>query len=447
MPNRAFLQPFFLLVNPPIYDFAAHDLWLKPLGLLYIASILENAGTRVSLIDYLDRNHPLVPKTKSNSYGCGKYYTQETLKPEAYKKIPRIYKRFGLSRQAAIAAFKGLVKPDMILVSSGMTYWYPGVQEAIGCLKEVFPNVPVVLGGAYAALCGQHANENAGADFVISSYGLTELSKLVEDLLKYKIDVPKSFNIFPAPSYRYYHKPGYAVIRTSLGCPYNCSYCAQSALTGGYIQRKPFKNVIEEITGFAACGINNIAFYDDALLFEAERHIVPILQDIIERKISVAFHTPNGLHSRFISPTVAKLLKESGFVSPRISLETADPERQKVTGSKVTNAEFQAASELLKQVGYKSGEYTAYVMLGMPGQDLSEVENAIKLANQCGAKVSVSEYSPIPGTGDWAKIRDTLPSTDPLWHNNSVYSLLGQEDRKKIESVKQLAKNLNRSFT
>ena len=27
-----------LLVNPPIYDFAAYDFWLKPYGLLYICS-------------------------------------------------------------------------------------------------------------------------------------------------------------------------------------------------------------------------------------------------------------------------------------------------------------------------------------------------------------------------------------------------------------------------
>ena len=30
-----------LLVNPPIYDFAAYELWAKPLGLLYLSSILK----------------------------------------------------------------------------------------------------------------------------------------------------------------------------------------------------------------------------------------------------------------------------------------------------------------------------------------------------------------------------------------------------------------------
>jgi hypothetical protein len=30
-----------LLVNPPVYDFAAYDLWAKPLGLLYLSSLLK----------------------------------------------------------------------------------------------------------------------------------------------------------------------------------------------------------------------------------------------------------------------------------------------------------------------------------------------------------------------------------------------------------------------
>ena len=36
-----------LLVNPPIYDFVAYDLWAKPLGLLYLSSILKQQNVDV----------------------------------------------------------------------------------------------------------------------------------------------------------------------------------------------------------------------------------------------------------------------------------------------------------------------------------------------------------------------------------------------------------------
>jgi len=49
-----------LLINPWIYDFAAYDEWVKPLGLLYIGTFLEKFGYRVSLINCMDRHHPLL---------------------------------------------------------------------------------------------------------------------------------------------------------------------------------------------------------------------------------------------------------------------------------------------------------------------------------------------------------------------------------------------------
>lgn len=54
-----------LLVNPWIYDFTAHDFWLKPLGLLYIASILrENIDCRINFIDSLRK---LIREGSSNN--------------------------------------------------------------------------------------------------------------------------------------------------------------------------------------------------------------------------------------------------------------------------------------------------------------------------------------------------------------------------------------------
>ena len=44
-----------LLINPWIYDFTAYDFWSKPLGLLYIGSILREQGYGVSYIDCMDR--------------------------------------------------------------------------------------------------------------------------------------------------------------------------------------------------------------------------------------------------------------------------------------------------------------------------------------------------------------------------------------------------------
>ena len=48
------MAPVLVLINPWIYDFAAYDLWSKPLGLLYIAGFLRKQGFRIHFIDCLD---------------------------------------------------------------------------------------------------------------------------------------------------------------------------------------------------------------------------------------------------------------------------------------------------------------------------------------------------------------------------------------------------------
>jgi hypothetical protein len=58
--------------------------------------------------------------------------------------------------------------PDVIFVTSVVTYWYSGVFEVIGEVKRVFPQTPVILGGIYATVCQEHAVQHSGADHVVS---------------------------------------------------------------------------------------------------------------------------------------------------------------------------------------------------------------------------------------------------------------------------------------
>ena len=64
-----------LLINPWIYDFKAYDFWIKPLGILYIASVLRELGADLHLINCLDRSAGTWHDTdKKLKYGCSKFY-------------------------------------------------------------------------------------------------------------------------------------------------------------------------------------------------------------------------------------------------------------------------------------------------------------------------------------------------------------------------------------
>mgnify|MGYP006309191741 CR=1 FL=1 len=132
--------PHILLVNPWIHDFAAYDVWARPLGLLRIAGLLRAAGFRVSYIDCLDRFHPKAPETEPLlRCGRGPYRKTPIPRPPGLDDVPRTYSRYGMAPEWLAADLRSMDRPYLILVTSLMTYWYPGVRETISHLRAAFP--------------------------------------------------------------------------------------------------------------------------------------------------------------------------------------------------------------------------------------------------------------------------------------------------------------------
>ena len=183
-----------LLINPWIYDFAAYDFWIKPMGLLSVGSILDMFGYQLSLIDCLDRFHPLQHsgkgkyKSSNKKYGTGKYYREPVEKPKILANIPRTYCRYGIHLDVFNLALSQVPQPEVVLVTSGMTYWYPGPFKVIEIVKKKYPKVPIVLGGIYATLCYDHAVKFSGADYVIKGPGEEQVLKLVTNVQRRKIN-------------------------------------------------------------------------------------------------------------------------------------------------------------------------------------------------------------------------------------------------------------------
>ena len=363
-------QGHILLVNPWIYDFAAYNLWVEPLGLLTIGAALRQAGHRVTVVDCL-APHPTVPRP--GPQGAGKFLKTMVAKPEPVAFVPRRYGRYGLPLEVFDRSLAGCPAPDLVLVASGMTYWYPGVVEAIRRIRDHIGPVPVALGGVYATLCAGHARQHSGADWVIEGPGLVPALELAS-----RVTGNDSGPVFddatswPAPAHDLLPR-SYAGLLTAWGCPYRCTYCASRRLQPAFLQRQP-EAVVREVAECARRGVRDFSFYDDALLLNAERHLVPFLEAILSQGLAVRFHTPNGLHARSITPELAGLMRQAGFVTVYLSLETVDSARQEATGGKVTTEAFAQAIGYLQAAGFGPWELGAYILAGLPGQPLGEVE-------------------------------------------------------------------------
>lgn len=431
-----------LLVNPPIYDFAAYDLWAKPLGLLYLSSILKQQNTDIQFFDYMDRNYPDIPKQESNKYGCGHYIQQEIAKPKVISNIKRKYHRFGIPEDIAEKFFQNIKKPDIIILGSIMTYWYLGVIEASKLLKKIFPDVPIILSGIYATLCNEHAGTIKTIDEVI----IGSFDNFNPIFKKYNINVTlnSNFTNFPLPDYSFYKNKEYVVLKTSIGCPFKCDYCAQYILNNNTYTIKNPLTIKDEIYKLTEENVKNIAFYDDALIFNSNKLIKVLLKGLQKDSKNFYFHTPNGLHARFLDEELAELMFNAKFVQPRFSLETSNRQEQKNSNNKVSNMEYERTIKYLNKAGYKQGEYITYLLIGMPGQNIENIRESIKYVHGLGSRISLSEYSPIPYTKDWQSLSTELKQ-DPLTQNNTYFMTLNK-DYDKLIKLKEFAKQLNKKL-
>ncbi|WP_017873314.1 B12-binding domain-containing radical SAM protein [Candidatus Caldatribacterium saccharofermentans] len=414
-----------LLINPWAYDFTAFDLWSKPLGLLYLGAHLKRRGFKVTLLDCLDRGDPdsCAPKNegprKLREAGCGGYFREILPKPVFFSSIPRRFKRFGMPREKVLARLWNLDPPDVVLVTCGFTYWYPGASVFAEILRRAFPRAFLVLGGVYPTLCPDHA-ERLGFDAVVSVADPLSVSRHLEGLLGTSLGIRTYEDFFAVPpAFELYPRLSYGVVLSSLGCPFSCTYCASRILAPSFFQRPP-QDVAEEIRYlFERFGVRHIAFYDDALLFRTESHFLPLAEYLVRLNLPVSFHLPNGLHARYVTREVARFLKRANFSTVRLSLETAVSPRQKQSGGKVTNELFEEAVRALQEAGFSPQDIEVYLLFGWPVEEEGDVVASVLYVRSLGLVPRLALYAPTPGTKDY----ETFFSheEEPLWHNKIAF--------------------------
>ncbi len=432
------MKPRILLINPWVYDFAAFSLWARPLGLLTVAEYVSAFDADLLFIDCMDSFEP-------GPLGTGKYRSETVPKPSLLKQVPRYYKRYGMSIREFEQRLESAGSFDIVLMSSVMSYWYPGVQEAVRIVKNRDAGAPIILGGIYPTLYPDHAVRYAGADYVFAG-PLDDRFLSVLHGFGQKLSPVRE----PVPYYKqnFYSRLPFAPLLTSSGCPFRCSYCASKSLSPEY-RRKQVHEILREIRELHAAGVRDFAFYDDALLYEAGPHIKTLLEAIVRSGLDVRFHAPNGLHARFLDDELARLMRDAGFTTIRLSLETSDRTRQAQTGGKVTTDDLVKSVRSLQNSGFTKEHIGVYLLYGLPGQGLREVEEGVALLRELNVRILLAEFSPIRGTDCWDELVKSAViahDLDPLLTNNTVFSFLfSGYDQAAVERLKLAVKEYNRA--
>jgi hypothetical protein len=425
-----------LLVNPPIYDFAVYDFWLQPYGLLSVAGQLRGQA-EFCLFDYLE-HRPSDPER--DHWGRGRLPYERIESPAPLKHIPRYFRRFGMPRALFTDYLAKRGPCDYVLIQTMMTYWYPGVREVIEDIRRAWPEAKIVLGGNYATLCTDHAR-GLGADL----RPLWEFLEMTPDPGQ-----PALWEVVGANNY----SPDRAnddsplqvgVLKLADGCPFRCSYCSVPRVYGGF-QPRALERSLADLELQVKLGAENVAFYDDALLFDAPKVLVPFLTEILRRRIQVNLHTPNALNARFLTAELAHLMVQAGFKTFYLGFESASRQWQQGTGGKVFSEELARAVDYLLTAGANPADVTAYQIIGHPNSDVQELETAMRFVHSLGIRGMLADFSPIPGTPDGEACRRWVDLDEPLLHNKTAFPIirLGFDE---VNRLKDLQRALNRSLT
>ncbi len=411
--------------------------------MLYVGSILRRNGIDVELLDCL-----AVDESRRKQDGRAPFMSAKVANPLG-PGVRKRFKRYGISPDTFKARLAGLEPPELVLVTSIMTYWYTGAVECVSLAREVFPRAHIIAGGLYPSLCTGHAEKHLKADLVVPSGAMGAFYRYIEEVrgapLVFKPST-EELSALPYPAFDLYDDPKFVPILTSLGCTYRCTYCATRFLHPRMV-RRPATEMLEELRYWTERGCRRFVLYDDAFLSERELYAKPLLRGISAIAGGISFYNPNALNASMIDQETALLLKESGFAEVRLGLETADPALQIRTGGKIDRPKFEDTVACLKGAGYDSGSICVYVMAGLPLQQADQVRDTLEYVSDLGVRVSLAQYSPIPHTplfeAHHASARYPV-AEEPLFQNNALFPFAWERfTEEQMDELKALVRRKN----
>jgi len=436
-----------LFVNPYIYDFTAFDLWLRPVGNLYLAAVVEKyTNAEIYWLDTLDRFQD-DPDIKTGPYYKGKFFRNPVEKPLVYKDIPRVYSRYGIPEDSFRKKLENLDEVDIVFVTTLMTYWIDGVNYTLKELRNRFRNAKIVIGGILPTLIGKSISKYIDGDVFISGYGEDQILEYLSSegtVINPRPDLSDINNI-PFPLNSFLSNRKVLPLLTSRGCPYRCTYCASHILNKKFVQREPEK-IVEEIF-FMNKNFNTEDFviFDDAFLINKRNRFFPVFENV-KKELNVRFHTPNGIHAGEIDKITANVLFNAGFKTLRLSFESTDESILKLSSNKINTDQMKKAVENLVESGYRRDEIECYILFGLPGQSAEMLERSLLFIKELGILPRLSYFSPVPGTIEFNKLRSEglMMEKDFIYRTNKLFFLYKYSGfgRSEIKYFKDLTRDI-----
>lgn len=318
-------------------------------------------------------------------------------------------------------------KTDLVGLTS-MTPQVIDTHDIARRVKELTPQVPVVLGGAHPTLLpGQTLEEFEHFDVLVLGEGEETALELVTRLkdgkpmcdssvrgIAYKKDGkkvitgprPRINNLDTLPNHHGYYDfdfylkyntylflPKSACLIVSRGCPYDCSFCATRNFWTNRYFHKSTDAVIEEIRNVMRKGAENIKFRDSTFNVN-KKWVHEFCDKVIKQKLR--FKWSANARVNLVDYDLFKHMKEAGLDSIFFGVESGSQRMLDFYGKGITVEQTEKAFEVCHKLKIRTG---AYFMLGALPETREEMELTYNLAMKIKPTQSfVFLFMPLPGS-------------------------------------------------
>jgi len=355
---------------------------LPPLGIAYLAAVLEADAHEVELID-------------ANALRIGP--------DEIVRKVRAL-------------------SPDVVGITC-VTPLFPIVVQICRSLKDLDPRPTIVVGGPHVTIMPELTMENPAFDYAVEGEAEIAMPRLMRAIagggrpdgiggVLFR-DGEKVVRVGPAevmgihdipspvreklPNDRYFDMTteGRRVssIMSARGCPYRCAFC-ERYIRGGHYRAREAEDVVDELEELVSgYGCSEVVIYDDTFT-ASKRRVAEICEKILERGLKFRWDCRTRVDC--VEPSLLNLMARAGCSRISYGVESASSEVRDVFNKKITMEQVGETFNSTRSAGIK---ILAYFMLGAPRETRKSIEETLALSLKLNPDFAYySIVVPYPGT-------------------------------------------------
>lgn len=298
--------------------------------------------------------------------------------------------------------------PDVVGMSGYITH-VNVIKTYAKEIKGIKPTCKVVVGGVHAEVVPEDF-VHEDIDFIIEANGLKTFNSILKDLnnkeiegiyrrgkksekeltFEYRFPDRSKVQRYRKKYYYMFHNPC-ALIKTSFGCPYHCSFCFCKEITNGKYFTRSVDSVIEELKEIPE---EEIYIVDDDFLFSRER-ITEFCDKLKANRIHKKFLVYGRADFVYHNEDMIQLFAQHGLRAVIVGLESIKNEALDQYNKKTSLMENEGAIRILQKHGVEV--YGTLILdIDFTKEDFQRLYQWLKKMNLIF--VNLQPFTPLKGT-------------------------------------------------